>query len=280
MDDGGKKEQAMKIERPAEINIEDCRQILVAKMDNIGDFVLATPFLRGLRAKAKNAIIDLVVSPNSYGLAKLCPYVDTVTHAQLHFKDNCIDQINFGSDSYFSDTFSQRYSEKKYNLALVPRWDWDYSGAAFVAKNSGAQFVVGFSVPALYTHIPDYSKLYTHVIRRPFAAHDVEHNDALLQYVGGTSDTGAVDVWVEDLDQKFAEKAILALHLDRQKPIISVCPGASGPNRLLPANKLASILCRVKQIIPDAQFIVLGGLQEKEVGEELSASINDCRNFC
>jgi heptosyltransferase-2 len=267
-------------EKNEKINVTNCHQILVVKMDNIGDFVLATPFLRGLRACAKNAFIDLVVSPGSYGLAKLCPYVDAVAHAQLHLKDNRVDRIDIATNSQSSNALMQRYNEKKYDLALVPRWDWDYSGAAFVAKNSGASSIVGFSVPALYAHIPDYSKLYTHVIRRPFAAHDIEHNDALLQYIGGISDTNAVDVWVEESDQQFAEKALLALRLDRQKPIICVCPGASGFNRLLPANKLASILCRVKQIIPNVQFIVLGGPREKDIGEKLSASIDNCRNFC
>jgi heptosyltransferase-2 len=267
--------------RSAEIDLSVCHKILVVKIDHIGDFVLATPFLRGLRKSAKNATIDLIVSSVSYPIAKLCPYADAVVHAQLQIENGKINRIDIGGDPQSSHDFMSRYSQKEYDLTLVPRWTEDYFGNPFVAKNSGASSIVGFSVPAMCAaHHLDYSNFYTHVIHRPFAAHDVEHNDALLQYVGGSSDTGPVDVWIEESDRQFAHQVLNTLCSNRTKNIICVCPGASEKNHMLPVKKLASILCRVKQIVSDIQFIILGGPGEKQIGLELAQSTKDCHNFC
>ena len=40
----------------SDINLAACRSILVAKLDRIGDFILATPFLRGLRHSARHVL--------------------------------------------------------------------------------------------------------------------------------------------------------------------------------------------------------------------------------
>src|SRR5579875_2073541 len=56
--------------------IQDVESILVIKLDRVGDFVLASPFLRGLRASAPKARIDLVVTPEAFPVAEHCPYVD------------------------------------------------------------------------------------------------------------------------------------------------------------------------------------------------------------
>lgn len=52
--------------------------ILVARLDLIGDFLLTVPFLRELRRNYPSAHIALVVYENIVDLAKGCPYVDEI----------------------------------------------------------------------------------------------------------------------------------------------------------------------------------------------------------
>ena len=47
------------------VALSEARSILIVKLDAMGDFVLATPFIRELRHAAPNAHIALVVSPSA-----------------------------------------------------------------------------------------------------------------------------------------------------------------------------------------------------------------------
>src|SRR5947199_6407710 len=61
-----------------DIDLAACRQILVVKLDFIGDWVLCTPFLRNLRRSAPQAHITVLVLERVYELATACPDVDRV----------------------------------------------------------------------------------------------------------------------------------------------------------------------------------------------------------
>src|SRR3954469_19957681 len=51
------------------------RRILVLKLDEIGDVVLASPLLRELRGSFPDAVIELVVRPETAALVDRCPHV-------------------------------------------------------------------------------------------------------------------------------------------------------------------------------------------------------------
>jgi ADP-heptose:LPS heptosyltransferase/polysaccharide pyruvyl transferase WcaK-like protein len=54
------------------------RAIAIVKCDSIGDFVLASPFLRAVRRIWPNSTITIYVRETAAELARLCPYVDRV----------------------------------------------------------------------------------------------------------------------------------------------------------------------------------------------------------
>ena len=64
--------------RGREIDISQAKRVLVVRLDEIGDVVMTTPFLRELRRNLPDAWITLVVKPQIYDLVELCPYVDEV----------------------------------------------------------------------------------------------------------------------------------------------------------------------------------------------------------
>ena len=54
------------------------KRILVLRLDEIGDVILMSPFLRELRRNLPDAKITLIVKPAVYNLVEHCPYVDNV----------------------------------------------------------------------------------------------------------------------------------------------------------------------------------------------------------
>ncbi|KAB2867903.1 MAG: DUF1501 domain-containing protein, partial [Bauldia sp.] len=63
---------------PLAVDLTGLRNVLVVKLDFIGDWVLTTPFLANLRKAAPNAFITAVVLDRVFDLAAACRFVDRV----------------------------------------------------------------------------------------------------------------------------------------------------------------------------------------------------------
>ena len=114
--------------------------ILIVRLDEIGDVVMTSAFLRELRNAAPQARITLLVKPKVLNFVERCPYVDEV--------------LSFTCDDLTSDLNRHvkaiRFSmsnlwAKDLSLAIIPRWDTDISHATFLAYFSGARWRIGYS---------------------------------------------------------------------------------------------------------------------------------------
>lgn len=275
-------EQMLSANSKPPIVVSQCKKILVVKMDHIGDFILTTPLLRGLRKSAPDAEIDLIVSPKILQLAEICPFVNRVISAEIkQLPDNKI-TISLDGNTEYVELYKKDCTNKSYDLAIVPRYEDDFKLSSFVAACSGAKRIVGFSVPSdRWAMTQDYAKaFYTDIVHRPFAAHEVEHYQALLQYVNGVHDTGPVDIWTLQDDMDSASRLFHSAGLKTDKPILAVCPGATGSKKSLPADKFLSILRRVEEVIPDAQFVVLGSESERAYAQRFQPALKRCFDLC
>lgn len=258
----------------SDINLAACRSILVAKLDRIGDFILATPFLRGLRHSAPNARINLFVTPEVFPLAETCPYVDRVLSVT---NVNNTPQMS-GTSEKIVHGLMDDIRTGSIDLTITPRWDYDFWNASALCTAIGGKHRVGFSVPSVYKENPQYDSNFTTVLRRPFAAHEVEHNLALLEFMGGTPQGDELELWM--LPQEMEEASQRLAKLPGEGPIVTICPGASLARKTLPPRKLLSILQRVKSEVPAIRFLVLGQNAERPVAETLTKEIPHTYSFC
>src|SRR5215470_11631701 len=61
-----------------EVDLSQVNRVLIARLDEIGDVILTSAFLREFRRLLPAAWITLVVKPAVYNLVELCPYVNEV----------------------------------------------------------------------------------------------------------------------------------------------------------------------------------------------------------
>jgi heptosyltransferase-2 len=231
--------------------------ILVVKPDEIGDFILCSPFLRGLRSSAPDASIGLVTSAVVLDLARACPYVDYV----------------IGPDG--AATFNAAVAKHGFDLAVVPRFDVDRYGGGFIAQRSQAKRIIGFSercTPLKARYNRGFDKLYyTDVLLRDPAAHEVEHSLALLDHIGGRRAGDAVELHLNADDRRNADRivdeAAGGLHGSR---LLAVAPGSSYPGKELPAATLARIAGPAAESI-GAGIVVLGTSDQAPQGAELAS---------
>src|SRR5690349_12577035 len=104
-----------------EIDVRECRNILVVKLDFIGDWVLCTPFLRNLRRSAPDARITALVLQRVFDLAEICRDLDRAVGLN-ESRQKALLAGNPGT----TGKFLADYRAGAFDIAIVPRRDVDF----------------------------------------------------------------------------------------------------------------------------------------------------------
>lgn len=248
--------------RAVPLILSGLRRILVVKLDRVGDFVLATPFLRNLRANAPMAMIDLVVREEVLELAAACADVNRV--------------VAVGPDGAFcgrsgADTaaFERDYALGQFELAVVPRWDVDFDGASAIAAKSGAPVVLGFSEACTARKRvlnPGQDRFYTHVLDDFRLVHEVEHNLALIAAMNGVVRDRHVGVEIGNADAARAGQWLSPL--PRSRPLLAIAPFSIEPKRCIPIGEAEAIARPVLDELA-ACAVVVGSEMHRGQAEQL-----------
>ncbi len=244
------------------VDLASCRRILVVKLDHIGDWVLCTPFLENLRRSAPRAEISAFVLPRVANLASSCLHVDHM--AAIRHQCNGVFEIS-AQDWAEAATFRRDYANGAIDLAIVPRWDADFDGAARIAWGSGARFIVGFSERCTRRKRVinrGHDRFYTHVVEDRRTVHEVEHNFALLEAMNArvTTRTAVVQINAED---DLAARRLLASELGpRPQALVGIAPFAAEPKRTIPIPWFAGLAGRIADTL-DFAIVVVGGPDDR-----------------
>jgi len=252
-------------------NISDRRNILVVRLDEIGDVVLTIPFLRELRKNLPNSIITLVVKNNTYNLVQHCPYVDAIVPFGRPVS-GIIDIFYNMANAVRIGNFLRR--RRHYDLAISPRWDSDLYGAGLLVYCSGAKIRVGYSEKETgkkRRYNKWFDHLFTHVIQDGSVRHEVEHNLQVIHYLGGTVDDSRLECWVGDEDRTFADEVFVNAANNTR---IAFSPGARHRRRMWPLDNFIAAASWCKDNT-DARILVIGGAQDRTNCELFATKIGD-----
>ena len=184
------------------------KKILIVRLDEIGDMVLTTPFLRELRRNYPKAEITLVVKPAVYNLVELCPYVDKIKKfTKANGRWAVFQNINLAKK------FAYNQLEQDYDLAIVPRFDsdLDYMAGA-IAFYTGASRRIGYApwvLPRKSKSDAGLEGFYTDFVpAREGVCHEVERNLDILRYLGCSIENSSLELWIDEHDEQVAKKLL------------------------------------------------------------------------
>lgn len=254
--------------RSPRLLLEKSRNILVVRLDEIGDVVLTTPFLRELRNATPTAWISLVVKPSVLNLVDQCPYVDEV----LPYRDDRgMERFSFFERFRRAISAGRKHLwRRRYDVAIVPRWDIDLYDAIVLAYFSGARSRVG------YSHGDYLDRFLSHKLRNDSLKHEVERNLEVLRSVGSHVGNQALEVWLAHEDRVFADNVVSRFASGSDGPIIAIAPGAGAPIRRWPRDRFAEVTAWLVSGF-NARVVVVGGNQDGlfNVRQEYVPSIVD-----
>ena len=215
------------------------KNLLIVKLDEIGDFVLSTPFLRELRRNYPDSKIDLIVKKEVFPLAENCPYVNRVLYFDV--KMNMFFRVL--QQYYRMYKIGKKYLWKvHYDLAIIPRWDSDDNYHAFVAYLSGAKEIIG------YNQGNGTEKLLTRKLPQDVIQHEVKQNLAIITYLGGKIEEEKPELWLNDEDKQFVKNQLSNIE-SKESILIAIAPGATSKKRRWPNEKYVEHKSKVLEAI-------------------------------
>ncbi len=129
------------------------KKILVIRYRFIGDTLLMVPFLRNLRRAYPEAVIDVLVAPNSGEILKHCPYINQLIYFNTTRKHRYENRQGEPPRSFFS--YINELKARQYDMAFVLKRSFSSALLTFLAgipkrigyKTEARQFLLTDSLP-------------------------------------------------------------------------------------------------------------------------------------
>lgn len=251
--------------RTREWNPACVRNILVIRVDEIGDVVLTTPFLRELRRNFPNAWLTLVVKPSVLNLVELCPYVNQI----LTYEWNTPGRLWLLKRHVRALGLAWRHLwPRRFDVAVIPRLGEDSYHAKILAYLSGACWRVAYAEGSFHTipRNPGLDMLMTHPVLDHNPNHSVQKHLDILRFLGLPVHDDALELWTNEADEAMVQR--ICQDIDVAKAIVVLCPVAGKPVKCWPAERFVAIGQWLQQEF--SVFLVLvGGCAERTLGEGL-----------
>ena len=204
------------------ISISRINKVLVIRLDEIGDVVMTSPFLRELRRNISDSWISLVVKPSVLNLVENCPYTNEILICDW---EGDRDVYRFHRHWKSWRMARNKLRHRKYDMAISPRKGIDQSHGAFLAYFSGAKSRIGYSDNHVHEKIPYYRHndcLLTKTVNNPIVMHEVESNLELIRIIGGEITSKKLEIWLSNEDEQFANHILVENEIQDHEIIIGI----------------------------------------------------------
>jgi ADP-heptose:LPS heptosyltransferase len=235
------------------------KSILLTRVDGLGDLVLFSSFVREVRGLWPHAHITLVVDQRFASLVEQCPYVDEV----IGFCERGSKYARlFTGPRRAYKLAMQRLWQRRFDLAISPRWDSDTRHAAvlgflslprhhfgFSAMVSRRKRALNYGIDALFTHL---------VPSKPGARHEIERNAEMLAALGGNpARIRNLELWLSDGDRLYARQCLADNGVTALQPLICLGTGATEAKRRWPIERFSALAEWLVEIY-GARILVVG----------------------
>lgn len=268
-------ENAFKISGFREKKIDGEQQnILVIRLDAIGDNVLNSGFLRELRRNYPSAHITLIVNTTVYNIVELCPYVNEVL--KFACNPNLILWLNEAIK-----ICREKLWHRHFDICFIPRWDIGVSNENLLGFISGANQRISYGSQV---H-PGKAKIILHdilltnkILNPPEIIHETARNLYILKALGLTVQDTKNELWYSHEDILNANKLLNDAIPDggAERHLISICNGASagGKSKIYPPELFAQALKLIADK-SDCSFVYFGSKEFFSFGEFLQHSLGN-----
>ena len=237
--------------------------ILIVRLDVIGDMILTSGFIREVRKNFPRARITLVCSPFVHPIVELCPYVNEI----LTFDKKNLNEISPQMMKAIINFCKKNFWQKHFSIAFAPQWGSDNLPGLMMCWLSGARERIGFGSFPYESWIGkpnpketalDNFLLTKNIITPRSAVSEVEKIFYLLTAAGLKVNQTHTEIWFGEADTFQAWKLLENIPSTSKKVLLGI--GAGFPSRKYPVKKF---LVALKELVKkNLTFVIVGGKSE------------------
>jgi len=239
---------------PLHRNIEN---ILVIRIDRVGDMVLSTPAFRSIKAAMPHAQLTVLASPANAPILANNPDVDNVIvydrFSSLQNKIRVISEIR----------------SRHFSLAIDLYTDYELKTAC-LAGMSGTANRIGYAAHGreifFNCQIPRIEK----------DKHFIDVTLDLLNYIGISAQSSSPSIYISRDEHTRASNWMHEKGFEEKK-IVAIHPGANYETQRWLPEYYADVICLIRQK-PQLDVILFGGPSDKKVVEDILAGVKS--NIC
>ncbi|WP_299289778.1 glycosyltransferase family 9 protein [uncultured Mucilaginibacter sp.] len=242
---------------------QNCKNILVVRLDNMGDLLMSTPAIRALK-KTFNSRITVLTSSMAAGIAKNIPEIDET----LTFDVPWVKTQNASFSTTFL-TLAEVLRQKHFDAAVIfTVFSQNPMPAVMLAYLADIPLRLAYcrenSYQLLTNWVPD-EEPYTLI------KHQVERDLDLVATIGAKTSDDRLSLQIPDAWQS-TQKKLDKNSIDLQKPWLVLHPGVSELKRQYPTEKWIELgKCLVKDF--GYQILLTGSAAEKQLTDEIQQGI-------
>lgn len=247
----------------AKNNKPEARRILVLRYRFIGDTILTVPFLRNLRQNYPDAIIDVLVGPQSGTVLEGCPYVNELIYydtTRFHKYDRGAGQKR----SFLSYVFELR--KRKYDTVFLLKRSLS---SAILSLLIGAKNRIGYDTEGRRL-------LLTHVVPFNDQKHEVESTLDVLRSAGIEIQDKALEAWISPQERQEILASVKELSTKNLKVLFHAA--AAHPDKLYPLESWAELMKTLAAKQPITPFFI--GSKEDIPTYEVLQTLSGIKGVC
>lgn len=223
------------------------RSILVIEGWNIGDVVLAMPFLAEVRALFPGASVTLLGQPHAAEILRGSELVDEVIEARLPWTGVAPGNVRGWLGDGFPETV-RTLRRHRFDIAFESRMD---PRAKVLMALAGARRRVGYSYGGAGWLLTDA------VAVADRERHKIEDWMGLLAPFGGPTGAGVPQLHVSPADAAWARTWLSSRGAGTDRPVVAVHAGASHETKRWPRERFAQVIQAL--VASDVQVVVISG---------------------
>lgn len=216
----------------------EARNILVMRLDNIGDVIMTSPALRAIKENLPNSRITLMASPAGTQAAQLLPWVDDVLTWRVIWQD--LGRLAF--DPVREWELIETLRDRKFDAAIIfTSFSQTPHPAGYLCYLAGIPLRLGESKEW------GGSVLSTEVKSAPDEIHQVERNLRLIEFVGFQVNERSLSIQIPEFTRHSAILREQGLAYDA--PYLLLNPWTSCQARTYPGERFAIAARQLAEVI-------------------------------
>ncbi len=239
------------------------RNLLVMRLDNIGDVIMTSPALRAIKENLPECRITLIASPSGAQAAALLPWVDEVIPWRVLWQD--LGQLDFAPAREWE--LVQTLHDHNFDAAIVfTSFSQSPHPAGFLCYLAGIPLRLGESKEV------GGGVLTTEVAAASEEMHQVERNLRLISSVGFVVSDHSLSIQIDAAAQQAATRSLAQHGISPGTPYLLLNPWTSCQARNYDSQRF-SISTRCLAEITNWRVVVTGVAKDRDRSQPLLAAL-------